>query len=118
MLTGLPLEDTQTMSGKNIQNNADLPTDRHLKACLLYTSYNYAIAEQRVFALVDHLITQVTMYREGGFDIPQLDIFSEADLVSGNIHEELTITNAVSYTHLPAPQLVELTGFEPALRLS
>ena len=58
-----------------------------------FGAYNYAIAEQRVFALVDHLITQVTMYREGGFDIPQLDIFSEADLVSGNIHEELTITN-------------------------
>ncbi len=55
--------------------------------------FNYEIAKQRVFDLIDRVNDQANMYRKGGFDLPQLDIFSEADLLSGNIHYELEVTN-------------------------
>jgi hypothetical protein len=55
--------------------------------------FNYSVAKQRVFMLVDKIIAHAEVQRKGGFALPQLDIFSEADLVSGNIHYELDVTN-------------------------
>lgn len=60
--------------------------------------FDFAIAEERVFSLVTKLIDWVEMHRAAGFSIPELHIFSEGDLVSGNIHYELEVTNEFPVT--------------------
>jgi hypothetical protein len=60
--------------------------------------FNFSRAEKRVFQLDQKLIDWVGMHRQAGFIIDELHVFSEADLVSGNIHYELEVTN-----EFPAP---------------
>ncbi len=58
-----------------------------------FGEFNYAIAQDRVLnQLAPKVIGWVNTHRHA-FKIDRLHIFSEADLVSGNIHEELEITN-------------------------
>lgn len=58
----------------------------------------YRMAEHRVAILQRKLIDWAEMHRRAGFQLDDLHIFSEADLVSGNIHYELEVTN-----EFPAP---------------
>ena len=58
----------------------------------------YKTAEQRVARLQRKIIEWVQMHRRAGFAVDELHVFSEADLVSGNIHYELEVTN-----EFPAP---------------
>ena len=67
--------------------------------------FNFAIAEERVHRLAVKLLDWVAMHRKAGYNIPELHIFSEADLVSGNIHYELEVTN-----EFPAPVATERAG--------
>lgn len=67
-----------------------------------FGKFNYAIARRRVFQLTEKVIDWVKMHRKSGFDIPDLHIFSEADLVSGNIHYELEVTNEFPVTDAAA----------------
>jgi hypothetical protein len=60
--------------------------------------FNYRLAEKRVLKLDNKLINWTGMHRAGGYHIDEIHIFSEADLVSGNIHYELEVTN-----EFPAP---------------
>ena len=63
-----------------------------------FGKFNFALAEKRVFKLVEKVIDWADMHRRAGFVIPELHIFSEADLVSGNIHYELEVTNEFPVT--------------------
>ena len=60
--------------------------------------FNFAAAEKRVFQLVRKVVDWTDMHRKAGFNIPELHVFSEADLVSGNIHYELEVTNEFPVT--------------------
>lgn len=60
--------------------------------------FNFAVAEQRIFGLVKKVIEWVTMHRQAGYNVRSLHIFSEADIVSGNIHYELEVTNEFPVT--------------------
>lgn len=68
--------------------------------------FNFALAEKRVFLLAQKLIDWTAMHRQGGYNVPELHVFSEADLVSGNIHYELEVTN-----EFPAPVAAEKAGY-------
>lgn len=63
-----------------------------------FGEFNWKIAQDRVFYLADRLIESANMYRAAGFALDELAIFSEADLVSGNIHYELEVTNEFPVT--------------------
>jgi len=63
-----------------------------------FGEFNWEIAQRRVFYLADRLIESANMYRAAGFPLDELAIFSEADLVSGNIHYELEVTNEFPVT--------------------
>lgn len=67
--------------------------------------FNWEIAQARVFDLTTKVIDWVKMHRQGGFKIPALHVFSEADIVSGNIHYELEVTN-----EFPAPEATAKAG--------
>ncbi len=71
-----------------------------------FGKFNFAIAEKRVFHLAQKLLDWTDMHRKAGYNIPELHIFSEADLVSGNIHYELEVTN-----EFPVPVAVEKAGY-------
>lgn len=60
--------------------------------------FNFAAAEKRVFKLVRKTTEWAMMHRKAGYLVPELHIFSEADLVSGNIHYELEVTNEFPVT--------------------
>lgn len=60
--------------------------------------FDFSIAEQRVFKLVEKTSEWVQMHRSAGFTVPELHVFSEADIVSGNIHYELEVTNEFPVT--------------------
>jgi hypothetical protein len=60
--------------------------------------YNFAIAEKRIFALVKKVTEWVEMHRKAGYIINELHVFSEGDIVSGNIHYELEVTNEFCVT--------------------
>lgn len=68
--------------------------------------FNFRTAEKRVFKLDQKLVDWVEMHRRGGFRIDEMHVFSEADLVSGNIHYELEVTN-----EFPAPVAAVKAGF-------
>lgn len=70
-----------------------------------FGEFNFAIAEQRVNTLAVKVLDWVTMHRKAGYNVPELHIFSEADLVSGDIHMELSVTN-----EFPAPIATEKAG--------
>lgn len=63
-----------------------------------FGEFNHAIAEARVERLCDSFLTWVQMHRKAGYNLNRFDIFSEADLVSGNIHYELEVTNEFPVT--------------------
>jgi hypothetical protein len=63
-----------------------------------FGEFNFAIAEQRVAKLVRSFLGWVEMHRKAGYNLQTLHVFSEGDLVSGNIHYELEITNEFPVT--------------------
>lgn len=63
-----------------------------------FGEFNWKIAQDRVFYLANRLIESANMYRAAGFPLDELVILSEADLVSGNIHYELEVTNEFPVT--------------------
>ena len=63
-----------------------------------FGEFNFVIAERRVFNLIEGFLGWVDMHRKAGYNIQSLHIFSEADLVSGNIHYELEVTNEFPVT--------------------
>jgi hypothetical protein len=63
-----------------------------------FGAFNFAIAEQRAFKVVKKVLDWVHMHRQAGYNLRVLHIFSEADLVSGNIHYELEVTNEFPVT--------------------
>lgn len=71
-----------------------------------FGKFNFALAEKRVFHLAQKLLDWTDMHRRAGFEIPELHVFSEADLVSGNIHYELEVTN-----EFPAPIAAQKAGY-------
>ncbi len=71
-----------------------------------FGEFNHAIAERRVEQLCDSFIAWIDMHRRAGYNLKRLDIFSEADLVSGNIHYELEVTN-----EFPVPVAATKAGF-------
>jgi hypothetical protein len=68
--------------------------------------FNFEIAEARVSQLVRHFLGWIEMHRKAGYALRELHIFSEADLVSGNIHYELEVTN-----EFPVPVASVKAGF-------
>ncbi len=68
--------------------------------------FNHEIAQQRVEKLVHHFLGWIDMHRKAGYPLRVLHIFSEADLVSGNIHYELEVTN-----EFPVPVASVKAGF-------
>lgn len=60
--------------------------------------YNHKIAEKRVFLLAEKLIGWVDMHRKAGHIINELHVLSIGDLISGNIHYELEVTNEFPVT--------------------
>ena len=67
--------------------------------------FNFTIAEQRVQRLVTSFLAWVDMHRRAGYNLRRLDIFSEGDLISGDIHYELQVTN-----EFPVPVAVAKAG--------
>lgn len=63
-----------------------------------FGAYTFALAEERVNTLVLKVHQWIKMHREAGYNLRNLHIFSEGDIVSGNIHYELEVTN-----EFPAP---------------
>lgn len=63
-----------------------------------FGEFNFAIAEARVQELIKSFLGWVNMHRQAGYNIKSLHVFSEADLVSGNIHYELEVTNEFPVT--------------------
>ena len=63
-----------------------------------FGEFNFQIAEKRVFDLIRGFLGWVDMHRKAGYNIQELHVFSEADLVSGNIHYELEVTNEFPVT--------------------
>jgi hypothetical protein len=63
-----------------------------------FGEFNHAIAEARVATLVSKVLDWVKMHRDSGYNVRELHVFSEADLVSGNIHYELEVTNEFPVT--------------------
>lgn len=57
-----------------------------------FGTFNWEIAQKRVNGLVDKIIEWVITQRSG-YRIPSLAVLVEGDLVSGDIHEELRVTN-------------------------
>jgi hypothetical protein len=57
-----------------------------------FGAFNYKIAEKRMFKLAEKIVEWVEMHRKT-FHIPVLYIFGIGDYVSGDIHQELLVTN-------------------------
>ena len=67
--------------------------------------FNYAVATKRAFTLAEKLVSTANMYRKSGHPVNELHVLSIGDLVSGNIHYELEVTN-----EFPVPIAVEKSG--------
>lgn len=67
---------------------------------------NPEIATARLQSLAEKVIEHVSVQR-AGYHIPQLQILGTADYVSGDIHEELKVTNAY-----PAPVQAVNSGYD------
>ena len=63
-----------------------------------FGKFNHAAATRRVFTLASKLVNWVDMHRKAGHTVSELHIFSIGDLVSGNIHHELEVTNEFPVT--------------------
>lgn len=57
-----------------------------------FGAFNYDIARKRMKSYVTNLIDWVTCQRSA-YNIPDLTVFGIGDYVSGNIHQELLVTN-------------------------
>lgn len=57
-----------------------------------FGQYNWATAQRRVSQLVDSFLAWVTTQRSG-YKIDECTIFCEGDYISGDIHQELLVTN-------------------------
>lgn len=62
-----------------------------------FGEFNWALAQERVNYIAQKFLGWIETHRRS-FNIPKLYIFSEGDMVSGNIHYELEVTN-----EFPAP---------------
>jgi hypothetical protein len=71
-----------------------------------FGAFNFGLAEKRVLRLARKLVDWVTMHRRAGYEVSELHVFSEADMVSGNIHYELEVTN-----EFPAPIAAIKAGY-------
>ena len=70
-----------------------------------FGEFNWALAQSRVAYIADKFLGWIATHRRS-FHIPTLNIFSEGDMVSGDIHYELQVTN-----EFPAPvQAVKAGG--------
>lgn len=67
-----------------------------------FGDFNFALAESRVESLIQKVAGWVKMHREAGYNLRALHIFSEGDIVSGNIHYELEVTNEFPATEAAA----------------
>jgi hypothetical protein len=67
--------------------------------------YNFKIATQRIYRLADKFLQWVTVQRHG-YRINELHVNIVSDLVSGDIHEELKITN-----EFPLPVAMVKVGY-------
>ncbi len=63
-----------------------------------FGKFNYATACKRVFILAEKIIASADMYRKAGHPVNELHILSIGDMVSGNIHYELEVTNEFPVT--------------------
>lgn len=63
-----------------------------------FGEFNHDIAIKRVDKLVTNGLEWTYMHRKAGYNLKEAHIFSEADLVSGNIHYELEVTNEFPVT--------------------
>jgi Ni,Fe-hydrogenase maturation factor len=57
-----------------------------------FNAYNLNIAEKRVFRIVDDFINWVEVHRTA-YNIDTCHVFGKGDYVSGDIHQELVVTN-------------------------
>ena len=57
-----------------------------------FGEFNWYIAQQRVYTLVDDFISWV-MTQRTGYPIDECAVFFEGDYISGDIHKELQVTN-------------------------
>lgn len=57
-----------------------------------FGAFNYAIAQDRMATYATNLIDWVRIHRLG-YNIPDLTIFGIGDYISGDIHQELLVTN-------------------------
>ncbi len=67
--------------------------------------FNMAIAEKRMLHITDKFISWVELMRNA-YKIDECRIWREGDMISGNIHKELEITN-----EFPAPVAAAKSGF-------
>lgn len=70
-----------------------------------FGAYNFAIAQKRMALHGDNLISWVNVNRLG-YNIPDLHVFGIGDYVSGDIHQELLVTN-----EFPLPGQTARAGF-------
>jgi len=66
--------------------------------------FNYAIAENRIFTIIGDFLKWVEIQRKA-YRIQHCIVFCEGDYISGNIHEELRVTN-----EFPLPQQTAKAG--------
>lgn len=57
-----------------------------------FGSFNWAIAQKRIDEISDKELDWIGTQRNS-YNIPALDVFVEGDLVTGDIHDELRVTN-------------------------
>lgn len=58
-----------------------------------FNEYNFEVFCCRLKKLQESIVDIVTIQRKGGITIDKLNVFSLGDLVSGDIHQELKVTN-------------------------
>lgn len=80
-----------------------------------FGEFNWEIEQKRVLKLREKVLDWVTMHRNAGFPIDELHIFSEGDIVSGNIHYELEVTNEFPVTEATAKAGLLLADLTSAL---
>jgi hypothetical protein len=67
--------------------------------------FDWAIAQKRMLYITDKFIEWVNVMRHG-YQIDEVRIWREGDFISGNIHQELVVTN-----EWPAPVATAKSGF-------
>lgn len=73
-------------------------SDWHIGECVNarevegFNRFNWAIAQERIWAIVGSFLSYLEHHRQI-YNIPQVTILGEGDYVSGDIHQELLVTN-------------------------